>query len=43
MTLGHVVGFSRDLRHRENGYRQVLTIAVPLVLSMGSLAIMIAS
>ena len=39
MILGHVARFSRDRWHRENGYRQVLTIALPLVLSMGSLAI----
>ena len=41
MRLGHVVQSSRDRWHRENGYRQVLTIAIPLVLSMGSLAIML--
>ncbi len=40
MRLEHVVRSSRDRWHRENGYRQVLTIAIPLVLSMGSLAIM---
>ena len=41
MGLGHIARSSRDRWHRENGYRQVLTIAFPLVLSMGSLAIML--
>ena len=39
LSVGHVVRSSRDRWYRENGYRQVLTIAIPLVLSMGSLAI----
>ena len=30
-----------DRWNRENGYRQVLSIAFPLVLSMGSVAIML--
>ena len=33
MRLGHVVRSSRDRWHRENGYRQVLTIAFPLNVS----------
>ena len=40
MSLGHIVRSSKDHWNRENGYRQVLKIAFPLVLSMGSLAIM---
>jgi MATE family multidrug resistance protein len=39
--LGHSVQFLGDRWNRENGYRQVLTIAFPLVLSMGSVAIML--
>jgi MATE family multidrug resistance protein len=39
--LGHSVQFLGDRWNRENGYRQVLTIAFPLVLSMGSVAVML--
>ena len=39
MILGHAARLSRERWRRENGYRQVLVIAIPLVLSMGSLAI----
>ncbi len=41
MRRGHVTPFLRDRWQRENGYRQVLKIAIPLVLSMGSVAIML--
>lgn len=41
LTLGHVAPHFKDRWHRENGYRQVLVIAFPLVLSMGSVAIML--
>jgi MATE family multidrug resistance protein len=37
----HVIHFLRDRWQRENGYRQVLKIAIPLALSMGSVAIML--
>ena len=41
MTLEHIVRSSRDRWHRENGYRHMLVIAIPLVLSMGSHAVML--
>ena len=41
MTLEHIVRSSRIRWHRENGYRHMLVIAIPLVLSMGSHAVML--
>ncbi|HJO80931.1 MAG TPA: MATE family efflux transporter, partial [SAR202 cluster bacterium] len=39
MAIGQVVPFLKDRWERENGYRQVLVIAFPLVLSLGAISI----
>jgi MATE family multidrug resistance protein len=39
LAIGQVVPFLKDRWERENGYRQVLVIAFPLVLSLGAISI----